>query len=109
MTYGNEMLIKENRIKTFRWLFYMSFFQLLLCFIIPVSLFPIQVLLPIEAFIALTVGLLFGLYSLGVNIYGIFIDRRRRTLYVVITAIISLWIIWAVFTWLFIDHMHYLT
>jgi hypothetical protein len=74
-----------------------------------VILFPIQVLLPIEAFIALTVGLLFGLYFLGVNIYGIFIDKRRRTIYVVVTTIISLWLFWAVFTWLFIDHMHYLT
>jgi hypothetical protein len=104
----NNMVTKENRIKTFRWLFYMSSFQLLVCFIIPVILFPIQVLLPIELFIALTVGLLFGLYSLGVNIYGIFIDKRWRTLYVVVTAIISLWIIWAVFTWVFIDRMHYL-
>jgi hypothetical protein len=106
---GNNMLTEENRIKTFRWLFYMSLFQLLVCFILPVILFPIQVLLPIELFAALTVGLLFGLYFLGVNIYGIFIDKRRRTIYGVITSIISLWIIWAVYTWLFIDQMDYLT
>lgn len=87
----------------------MSCFQLMVCFIFPVILFPIQVLLPIELFVALTVGLLFGLYSLAVNIYGIFIDKRRQTVYVVLTVIISLWIIWAVLTWVFIDHMHYLT
>ncbi|MGD8456462.1 MAG: hypothetical protein PVF83_08765 [Anaerolineales bacterium] len=87
----------------------MSLFQLLLCLLVPLFLFPIQVLLPIEAFIALTIGLLFVLYFLGVNIYGIFIDKARRTIYIVITALMGLWIAWAVITWLFIDHMHYLT
>lgn len=109
MTDGMHMLTEEIRIKSFRWLFYMSFIQLLVCFLFPVVLFPVQVLVPIELFIALTVGLLFGLYFLGVNIYGIFFDKKRRTIYVTVTTIISLWLIWAVYTWLFIDHMYYLS
>ena len=103
------MLKIDIRMKTFRWLYYMSLFQLLVCFILPVFLFPIQVLLPIEMFIALTVGLIFGFYFGGVNIAGIFIDSERRTLYVAATIMISLWFIWAVISWLFIDQMDYLT
>jgi hypothetical protein len=105
----NDTVINENKIKTFRWLFYFSLFQLLACFIFPVFLFPIQVLLSIEILIVLTVGLLFGLYFFGVNIYGLFIDKRRSPIYIVIIIFISAWTIWAVITWLFIEHMHYLT
>jgi type III secretory pathway component EscT len=72
-------------------------------------LFPRQSLLPIELFIALTVGVVFGLYFWGVNIYGIFIDRKRRFVYVALAVITSLWFVWAVVSWLFIDRMHYLT
>lgn len=109
MVNKNEIVINENKIKTFRWLFYISLLQLFACFIFPVILFPIQVLLYIEIFIALTVGLLFGLYFLGVNIYGIFLDKRRRTVYIVIIIFISVWTIWTIITWLYIEHMYYLT
>ena len=105
----NDLVINENKIKTFRWLFYISLFQLLACFIFPIILFPIQILLYIEILIALTVGLLFGLYFLGVNIYGIFIDKRRRPIYIVIITFISVWTIWTIITWLYIEHMYYLT
>jgi hypothetical protein len=109
MKFGNDTLEKENRIKTFHWLFYLSLFQLLGCFALPAAVFPGHVLLSIEMFIALTVGLVFGMYFLGVNIYGIFIDRKRRVVYVALAIIMSLWFIWAVVSWLFIDRMHYLT
>jgi len=105
----NDMAINENKIKTFRWLFYISLLQLLACFIFPVILFPIQVLLYIEIFIALTAGLLIGLYFLGVNICGIFVDKRRRSIYIVMSLFISMWTIWTIITWLYIEHMYYLT
>ena len=108
MVNKNDIVISENKIKTFRWLFYISLLQLLACFIFPAILFPVQALY-IELFIALTVGLFFGLYFLGVNIYGIFIDRRRRTVYTVITIFIGVWTIWTIITWVYIEHMYYLT
>lgn len=105
----NSIEIKENKIKTFRWLFYMSLFQLLVCLTIPIILMPIHALLIIEILIALTIGLLFGLYFMGVCIYGIFVDKSRLRLYVVIVSFVSVWTIWSVITWLFIEHMRYLT
>lgn len=104
--------LTENRVKTFRWLFYFSLFQLLACLSFPWLFFrmsPIRTLLAIETLNALTVGLLFGLYFLGVNIYGLFIDKRRRAVYTAIIIYICLWVIWTVVTWAYIEHMHYLT
>ncbi len=109
MVNGNDVVINENKIKTFRWLFYISLFQLLVCFVFPAIIFPAKVLLAIELLNALTVGLLFGLYFLGVNVYGFFIDRRRRPVYLVIIIFISVWTIWTIITWLYIEHMRYLT
>jgi hypothetical protein len=109
MVNNNDIVIIENKIKTFRWLFYISLFQLLLCFIFPIILFPIQVLLSIELLIAHTVGLLFALYFLGVNIYGIFIDKSRLRLYIVIIIFISVWTVCTIITWLYIEYMGYLT
>jgi len=109
MVKNNYPLEAENKIKTFRWLFYISLFSLGACFIFPMIVFPFKVLFSIEILNALTVGLLFGLYFLGVNVYGILIDKKRRTLYVAITIFIILWTLWTIITWLFIEHMRYLT
>jgi len=109
MANKNDMVISENKIKTFRWLFYISLFQLLACLMFPVIMFSKQILFYIEMLNVLTVGLLFGLYFLGVNIYGIFIDKRRRPIYIGITISISMWTIWTIITWLYIEHMYYLT
>ena len=109
MTNKNDNVIDDNKIKTFRWLFYISLFQLLVCFTFPIIMFPMQVLFSMELLIALTVGLLFGLYFLGVNIYGLFIDKSRRPLYIGIIIFISVWTIWTIISWLYIEHMDYLT
>lgn len=109
MVNENGMETKDYRIKTFRWLFYMSLFQLLACLTIPIVLMPIHALLVVEILIALTIGLLFGLYLMGVCIYGIFVDKRRFRLYVVIVFFVSVWAIWSIITWLYIEHMSYLT
>jgi hypothetical protein len=103
------MVTDESRTKTFRWLFYLSLFQLLACFVFPAIVFPKQILFSMEMLNALTVGLLFGLYFLGVNIYGVCVDKARRPIYVSIIIFIGLWTLWTIVTWLHIEHMHYLT
>ena len=109
MANKNDIVKNENKIKTYRWLFYISVFQLLVCLIFPIIIFPIQVLLYLEILIALTVGLLFGLYLLGVSIYGVFIDKSRLPIYIVIIIFVSVWTIWTIITWRYIEHMAYLT
>ncbi len=111
MEHNNCLSLNENRVKTFRWFFYFSLFQLLACFAFPLFFFRIsiiRILLVIELLNALTVGLLFGLYFLAVNIYGIFVDKKRRPVYTAIIIFISLWTIWAIITWSYIEHMRYL-
>jgi hypothetical protein len=109
MTNEKNAVTNEAQVKTFRWLFYISLFQLLACFTFPVIVFPTQILLHVEILNALTVGLLFGLYFLGVNLYGAFVDRRRRPIYVALIIFVSMWAIWTIITWLYIERMHYLT
>ena len=81
----------------------------MVCLIVPTIIFPIQVLLYIEILNTLTVGLLFGLYLVGVSIYGVFIDKSRLPVYIVIIIFISAWTVWTIITWLYIEHMYYLT
>jgi hypothetical protein len=99
----------KYRIKACRWLFYISLFQLLACFAFPAIMFPASILLPIGLLNALTVGMLFGLYFLAVNIYGLFADKRRRPVYVAIIVFICMWVLWTIVTWRFIERMRYLT
>ena len=109
MKHMNQTILHKNRIKTVRWLFYLSLFQLLACFAFPAIMFPAKVLLPIELLNALTVGMLFGLYFLGVNIYGLVLDKRRHALYKAMIVFIVLWAIWVAITWRYIERMRYLT
>jgi len=104
--------INENRVKAFRWLFCFSLFQLLACFAFPLIFFRIRIiniLIILEFLNALTVGLLFGLYFMAVNIYGLFVDTKWRPLYISVIIYISMWGIWTVITWRYIEHMLYLT
>jgi hypothetical protein len=109
MVNENGIETKDYKIRTFRWLFYMSLFQLLVCLAIPIIVIPIHALLYVEILIALTIGLLFGLYFMGVCIYGIFVDKSRFRLYIAVVSFVTVWTIWSVITWLFIDQMRYLT
>ena len=109
MKNASHTVPNKNRIKTVRWLFYLSLFQLLACFAFPAIMFPARVLLPIEFLNALTVGMLFGLYFLAVNVYGFVLDRGRRPLYAAMIVFVALWAVWTVVTWRYIEHMHYLT
>ncbi|MCP4634540.1 MAG: hypothetical protein GY855_16550 [candidate division Zixibacteria bacterium] len=98
----------ENKIKTYRWFFYISLIQLLAYFVVPVFLFPSSHILHIEIISALTLGLIVGLFFLIVNICGLYIDRIRRRLYILMIILISSWFLWAVISWSYIEHMDYL-
>ena len=96
------------KIKTLRWLFYFSLFQILAFFAFPAIVFPRQVVIDMECLAALTFGILFAVYSLSVNIYGLFIDKKRKLLYLIMTVLTGGWILWAIITWTYIEHMDYL-
>lgn len=100
--------IPGYKIKTIRWLFYISSLQLLVFFTVPVLIYPAQFLLYMEILAALTVGVIFGLFFLFVNIYGMFVDRSRKRLYIIMTILMGCWIVWAVVSWLYIEYMDYL-
>jgi len=97
-----------NKIKTFRWFFYISLLQLLAFFIVPAFLFPFKYLLHIELISALTLGLVVGLFFLLVNVSGFFIDKSRRPLYLVMIIFVGLWFLWAIISWSYIEHMDYI-
>jgi len=101
-------LTLENRIKIFRWYFYIALSQLVLYFLVPAILFPNRVVLDIEIISALTIGLFVGIYFVLVDILGLVLDKSRRTLYISMLAVIATWFIWAVVSWAFIERMDYL-
>ncbi|MCP4580971.1 MAG: hypothetical protein GY839_05095 [candidate division Zixibacteria bacterium] len=100
--------IPEYKIKTFRWLFYLSCFQILVFFAVPALIYPVQILFDMEIMAALTVGVLFALFSLLVNLCGLSIDTDRKLLYIIMSVIMGGWILWASITWIFIEYMDYL-
>ena len=103
-----SILANANRIKTFRWLFYISSLQLLAYFIVPMKIFPGKYIYYIEIISALTLGLIVGLFYLLVNIAGFFIDKRRRRLYLILIIFVILWFLWAAISWSYIEHMDYI-
>ncbi len=94
--------------KTLRWLFYISSFQLLVFFIVPVLIYPAEFLPYMEILAALTVGVIFALFFLFVNIYGLLVDGGRKRLYITMAILMGCWIVWAVVSWLYIEYMDYL-
>ena len=83
----------EHKTKVYRWLFYFSSFALIMSFLIPVLIFPGKVLLPLQLLNALTVALVVGIHSLAVNLLGLYFDKERRVLYLIIIAALSLWML----------------
>ncbi len=103
-------ILIDNKVKTFRWLFYISLLPIIFLFIFPIVVFPIpmKIILYLEILAALTVGVLFALFFLGVNIYGLFADKHRKRLYIVMIVLMSAWVLWAVISWTYIEYMDYL-
>ena len=103
-------ILIDNKVKTFRWLFYISLLPIIFLFIFPIVVFPIpmNIILSLETLAALTVGVLFALFFLGVNIFGLFADKYRKRLYIVMIVLMSAWVLWAVISWTYIEYMDYL-
>jgi hypothetical protein len=104
----SNTMIAEYKIKTFRWLFYISALQLIVFLAFPLLIYPAQIAFYMEILAILTVGLLFCLYFLIVNIYGLLIDKSRKPVYMILTILMGGWLIWAIVSWLYIEHMDYL-
>jgi len=98
----------DDRIRTYRWFFYISLLQVLAFFIVPAFLFPIRYLFHIEIIASLTVGLVVAFFFLLVNICGLFIDKVRRPLYSAMIIFVGFWFVWATISWSYIEHMTYI-
>jgi len=105
---GDDTIINEKRIKTCRWLFYGTSFQVLAFFAVPVYAYPARFIISMGLLACLTVGVLFSLFYLGVNIYCALIDTQRRTLYIIFITFNAVWIIWAFISWSYIEYMGYI-
>ena len=108
MAHENGLVAIENKVKTFRWFFYISSLQVFLFFAIPALIFPNKYVLHIEAISALTLGLVVALFFLLVNVYGLLIDEMRRSLYIVMIVFVGVWFLWAIISWSYIEYMDYL-
>ena len=100
--------IPDEKAKTFRLYYYIALIQTIMYFIGPVFVFPGRVVKDIEVISALSFGLVFGLFFGLVNILGLFFDRSRRVIYIIILSVIFLYFIWAAVSWSFIERMDYL-
>ena len=100
--------IPDKKIKNFRLYYYIALIQILMYFIVPVFLLPGQVIKDIEIVSALTFGLVVALFFGLVNILGLFFDKSRRIIYGTMLFIITLYFIWAILSWSFIERMDYL-
>ena len=110
MTNEYEFVSKTDKVKTYRWLYYMSIMPIICLFVFPRIVFPIpmKIIFSLEILAALTVGMLFALFFLGVNIYGLFVDKQRKSLYIIMLILMSSWLLWAVISWKYIQYMDYL-
>jgi O-antigen/teichoic acid export membrane protein len=103
-----QIAVKTNKVKAYRWLFYFSLAQTIVFFIVPAFMYPPKYLPYLEVMAALTLGPIFGLFFMAINIYGLFVDKQRRWLYIIAIILMSLWILWAGISWAYIEHMDYL-
>jgi len=108
MTEKSGTVAVDNKIKTFRWFFYISLLQLLAYFIVPIFIWPSKFIYHIELISALTLGLIVGLFFLLTNVAGFLIDISRRPLHIGMFIFIGLWFLWATISWSYIEHMNYI-
>jgi len=69
----------------------------------PVELIPYVLLLA-----GMTLGLIFVLYTLVVSVCCMIIDRKGRIFHMIVTGIMSAWVLWALISWSYIEYMDYL-
>lgn len=105
---GNESSRHESRIKIYRWYYYFAVTQFLLYFIVPVLIFPGAVVKNIEVISALTLGLPVGLFLLLVSVAGLFLDRKRRGLYIATASVVAIYFSAAIISWSHIERLDFL-
>ena len=105
---GHRLEQSEDRVKVYRWYYFVALAQLLLYFIVPMFIFPGQVIKDIQVISALTLGSLVGLFFCLVSSVGLFMDRRRRTLYIVSMSIMGLYLSGVFLSWAYIEHLDFL-
>jgi hypothetical protein len=71
-------------------------------------IFPGAVVKDIEVISALTLGLPMGLFLLLVSSVGLFLDRRRRALYIASASVVAIYFLAAVISWSYIEHLVFL-
>lgn len=98
----------EDRINIYRWYFYIALTQFLMYFIVPIFLFPGRVIADIETISALTLGTLVGVFFMAVSVLGLFVDKSRRVLYTSMIFGVTIYFLWVVVSWAFIERMDYL-
>ena len=80
----------------------------LLTFPLFIFRFPVHVIFRLELLGMLTVGVLFAFFFLGISIYGFITDKRRRRLYISTIVLMTVWLLWSVISWTYIENMDYL-
>ena len=105
-TEDNETI--DNRIRVFRWYFYIALLQFLLYFTVPLVVFPSKVAFDVNIVSALTLGILVGGFFMIVNFIGLYLDTSRRVLHVIILSLIAGYFVWVAVSWAYIDRMDYL-
>jgi hypothetical protein len=105
---SHSLEMSENRVKIYRLYYYIALTQLLLYFIVPMVIFPGRIIKDVQVISALTLGPLVGLFFFLVNITGLFLDRGRRTLYIVSISIIVIYFAGTLLAWAYIEHLDFL-
>lgn len=95
----------ESRVKIYRWYYYLALAQFLLYFIVPIFLFPGRLIKEVEIISALSLGLAVGFFFLLVNVMGLFIDRNRRTVYIISLSIIGIYFTGALVAWSHLERL----
>jgi hypothetical protein len=94
--------------KTYRWYFYIASVQFLMYFIVPLTIFPGEVIKDIEIISALTLGTIVGVFFGLVNIVGFILDKPRRVMHTILLFVIAAYLAWVVVSWAFIERMDFL-
>ena len=102
---GHEQGRLENRIKTYRWYYYIALTQFLMYFIVPMLIFPRHIIKDVEIISALTLGLVVGMFFLLTSVLGIVLDRQRRSFYLFSASAMGVYMLAALIAWSNIEHL----
>jgi hypothetical protein len=98
----------SERIRIYRWFFYLSSLQVFMYFLVPALQLPSRMVFHIELISALTLGNVVVMFFLLVNVGGIIIDRERRSLYTGLLVFVCLWLGLVALTWARLERWEFL-